>query len=38
MKNKCYNIIARFIREFDIIAAACTCPVGSSVKCLGKLS
>ena len=37
MKNKCYNIIVKFIRESkDIIAAACTCPAGSSIKCLGK--
>ena len=35
MKNKCYNVIVKFIRESeDIIAAACTCPAGSSVKCL----
>ena len=37
MKNKCYNVIIKFIRESaDVIAAACTCPAGSSVKCLGK--
>ena len=37
MKNKCYNAIVKFIRESeDIIAAACTCPAGSSIKCLGK--
>ena len=37
MKNKCYNVIVKFIRELeDIIAAACTCPAGSSIKCLGK--
>ena len=36
MKNKCY-VIVKFIRESeDIIAAASTCPVGSSIKCLGK--
>ena len=36
MKNKCYVII-KFIRESeDIMAVACTCPVGSSIKCLGK--
>ena len=37
MKNKCSNVIGKFIRESeDIIAAACTCSVGSSIKCLGK--
>ena len=37
MKNKCDNAIVKFIRESeDIIAAACTCPAGSSIKCLGK--
>ena len=37
MKNKCYNVIVKFIRDLeDIIAAACTCPTGSSIKCLGK--
>ena len=37
MKNKCYNVILKFIRESaDVIAAACACPAGSSVKCLGK--
>ena len=37
MKNKCYNVIVEYIRESeDIIAAACTCPAGSSVKCPGK--
>ena len=36
MKNKCYVII-KFIRELeDIMTAACTCPAGSSIKCLGK--
>ena len=36
-ENKCYNVIVKFIRESeDIVAAACTCPAGSSVKCLGK--
>ena len=33
MKNKYYNVIVKFIRESeDIIAAACTCPAGSSIK------
>ena len=37
MKNKCYNVIVKFIRESeDIIAAACTFPAGSNIKCLGK--
>ena len=37
MKNKCYNVIIKFIRESaDVIAAACPCPAGSSVKCLVK--
>ena len=37
MENKCYNIIVKSIRESDdITGAACTCPAGSSVKCLGK--
>ena len=37
MKNKCYNVIVKFIRESDdIIAVACTCPAGSRIKCLGK--
>ena len=37
MKNKCYNVIVKFIRESErIIAAACTCPAGSSINCLGK--
>ena len=32
MKNKCYNTLVKFIREFeDIIAVTCTCPAGSSV-------
>ena len=34
MKNKCYNVIVKFITESeDIIAAACTCPGGSGVTC-----
>ena len=38
-KNKCYNVNVKFIRESeDIIAAACTCPARSSVKCFGKCS
>ena len=37
IKNKCYNVIVKFIRESEnIIAAACTCPAGSSIKCLRK--
>ena len=37
MKNRCYNVTVKFIRESeDIIAAVCTCPAGSSIKCLGK--
>ena len=37
MKNNCYNVIVKFIRESEgIIATACTCPAGSSVKFLGK--
>ena len=37
MKNKSYNVIVKFIRESeDIIATACTCSVGSSIKCLVK--
>ena len=37
MKTKCYNVIVKFIRESeDINAAACTCPGGSSIKCLGN--
>ena len=32
-----YNVIVKFITESaDVVAAACTCPAGSSVKCLGK--
>ena len=35
MKNKYYNV-EKLIRESeDIFAAACTCPAGWSVKCLG---
>ena len=36
MKNKCYNVIVKFIRESEDIVAACTCPAGSSIKSLGK--
>ena len=37
MKNKYYNVIVKCIRDpEDIIAATCTCPAGSSIKCLGK--
>ena len=34
MRNKCYNAFANLLE--DVIAAACTCLAGSSVKCLGK--
>ena len=37
MKNKCYNVIVKFIRESEnILAATCTCPTGSGIKCLEK--
>ena len=37
MKNKCYNVVVKFIRESeDITAAAFTCPAGSTAKCRGK--
>ena len=38
VKNNIYNnVIVKFIRESEgIIATACTCSAGSSVKCLGK--
>ena len=36
MKNKWHNVIVKFIKESENIIAACTCPAGSSVKCLGK--
>ena len=37
MKNRYFNVFVKFIRESeDIILAVCTCPTGSSVKCLGK--
>ena len=37
VKNNIYNVIIKFIRESEgIIATACTCSAGSSVKCLGK--
>ena len=36
MKNKYYKVIVQIIIESeDVIAAACTCPAGSSIKCLG---
>ena len=36
MKNKYYKVIVKIIIESeDVIAAACTCPAGSSIKCLG---
>ena len=37
MKKKCYNVIVKFIRDSEnILAAACTCPARSGIKCLGK--
>ena len=37
MKNKCCNVVVKFIRESeDITAAAFTCPAGSTAKCRGK--
>ena len=37
MKNKCYNVIVKIIRESeDIIAVACTCLAVSCINCLGK--
>ena len=37
VKSKYYNVVVKFIRESeDIIPAACTCPAGSSIKCLRK--
>ena len=37
MKNKYYSVIEKFIRESeDIIAVACTCIAGPSIKCLRK--
>ena len=37
MKNKCFNVIVKVIRESeDIIAVACTCLAVSCINCLGK--
>ena len=42
MKSKCYNVIVelldnqKILLHYCIIAAACTCPTGSSIKCLRK--
>ena len=36
MKNWCYNIIGKRIRESEDIIAACTCPAGSGINCLRK--